>query len=346
MLTAVSAILTALRREWFLTSLTVLIVSGLALGRTGLGPVVRPWADLFDPRITTAVVLFLMSVSLDSAALGRALRSPGPVAVAVVLGYGLLPALAWLLSRGQLHPDLALGLLIAASVPSTLASASVMTRRAGGNDAVSLLATLVTNASCVVVTPAWLALTTGQSVQFDVPAMIRSLLLAALLPTALGQVARLVPLVHQTADRRKPIISAVAQMFIEVIVFTASLRAGMAWRDLALPTGAAGPDTGPGITPLALLIVTASAVGLHLVVWWLSLRISAWLGIGRDEAAAVGFSASQKTLPVGILVATDPATFGTTHPFAIFPMLIYHIGQLFLDSLLASRYRAATTSGR
>lgn len=345
-MSALSSISGALRREWFLTSLTVLIVGGLALGRLGYGPAVRPWADLFDPRITTAIVLFLMSVSLDSAALGRAVRSPGPVSLAVALGYGLLPALAWLLSRGQMHPDLALGLLIAASVPSTLASASVMTRRAGGNDAISLLATLVTNASCVVVTPAWLALTTGQSVEFDVPAMIRSLLLAALLPTALGQVARLVPLVHQTADRRKPIISAIAQMFIEVIVFTASLRAGMAWRDLAIPTETAHAVAGASITPLALLIVAASAVGLHLAIWWLSLWISRTLGIVREDAAAVGFSASQKTLPVGILVATDPATFGTTHPFAIFPMLIYHIGQLFLDSLLASRYRAATEAGR
>ena len=95
-----------------------------------------------------------------------------------------------------------------------------------------------------------------------------------------------------------------------------------------------------------MLIVAASAVGLHLAIWWLSLWISRTLGIVREDAAAVGFSASQKTLPVGILVATDPATFGTTHPFAIFPMLIYHIGQLFLDSLLASRYRAATEAGR
>lgn len=340
-LTAVSAILTVLRREWFLTTLTLLIVSGLSLGRLGYGPVVRPWADLFDPRITTAVVLFLMSVSLDSAALGKALRSPGPVALAVALGYGLLPTAAMLLAKLQAHPDLALGLLIAAAVPSTLASASVMTRRAEGNDAISLLATLVTNASCVVVTPAWLYATTGQSVEFDVPAMIRSLLLAALLPTALGQLVRRIPLVHLTADRRKPMISAIAQVFIEVIVFTASLRAGMAWRDLAIPavtTGAVAQGA-LAITPVAILLVLVSAVVLHLGIWWLGLRLSRLMGIGRDDAVAVSFSASQKTLPVGILVATDPATFGTTHPFAIFPMLIFHIAQLFLDSALASRLR-------
>jgi sodium/bile acid cotransporter 7 len=343
-LTFVQSVLIALRREWFLTSLTVLIVSGLALGRCGYGPVVRPWADLFDPRITTAVVLFLMSVSLDSASLGRALRSPGPVVLAVVLGYGLLPGAAALLARVQLHPDLALGLLIAASVPSTLASASVMTRRAGGNDAVSLLATLVTNASCVVVTPAWLYATTGQAVEFDVPAMIRSLLFAALLPTALGQLARRIPLIRMTVDHRKPMISAMAQIFIEVIVFTASLRAGMAWLDLTQPVVAstAATQSAATITPLAILLVTVSAVGLHLGVWWAGLRISTGFGFVRDDAVAVSFSASQKTLPVGILVATDPATFGTTHPFAIFPMLIFHIGQLFLDSVLASRLRSKT----
>ena len=325
------SVLAALRREWFLTSLTLLIVLGLCRGRGGLGPVVSPWADRIDPRLTTAVVLFLMSLSLDSAALGRSLRAPGPVVIACLLCYGLLPLLAWGLSQVQMHPDLALGLLIAACVPSTLASASVMTRRAGGNDAVSLLATLVTNASCVVITPLWLINTTGTSVRFDVPAMMQSLLLAALLPTALGQAVRWIPGVRPVVDRRKPAISAIAQLFIELIVVTAALRAGIAWREISL-----APASTAQLTLAAFLWMGLGAVLLHLVVWWVGWKITRRLGWSEADAVGVSFSGSQKTLPVGVLVATDPATFGTSHPFAIFPMLVFHIGQLFLDSALAS----------
>jgi sodium/bile acid cotransporter 7 len=325
------SVLAVLRREWFLTSLTVLILLGLGLGRGGWGPVVSPWAARIDPRVTTAVVLFLMSVSLDSAALGRSLRTPGPVVIACLLCYGLLPLLAWGLSGLQGHPDLALGLMIAASVPSTLASASVMTRRAGGNDAVSLLATLITNATCVVVTPLWLVATTGTSVQFDVPAMMQSLLFAALLPTVLGQAVRRIPGVRLTIDRHKPAISAIAQLFIELIVLTAALRAGIAWRELALAPSASTP-----LTLGAFLWMGLGAAALHLVVWWIGWKLTTRLGWSEADAVGVSFSGSQKTLPVGLLVATDPATFGTSHPFAIFPMLVFHIGQLFFDSALAS----------
>ena len=62
-----------------------------------------------------------------------------------------------------LRGDLAVGLLVAAAAPCTLASAAVWTRRAGGNDAVALMVTIGTNLTCFVVTPLWLLVTTGRA---------------------------------------------------------------------------------------------------------------------------------------------------------------------------------------
>ena len=66
--------------------------------------------------------------------------------------------------RLQLAPDFSFGLMIAASAPSTMAAASVWTRRAKGNDAVSLLVTILTNGFCFLVTPAWLVLATAAGI--------------------------------------------------------------------------------------------------------------------------------------------------------------------------------------
>ena len=60
---------------------------------------------------------------------------------------------------------MSVGILVVGAIPSTLASAAVWTRRAGGNDAVAILGTIVTNLSCFVVTPVWLFQMTGETVR-------------------------------------------------------------------------------------------------------------------------------------------------------------------------------------
>jgi len=57
--------------------------------------------------------------------------------------------------------------MVVAATPSSLASAAVWTRRAGGNDVVAMLIGIVINLSCFLVTPIWLKWSTGQTVLMD-----------------------------------------------------------------------------------------------------------------------------------------------------------------------------------
>ena len=61
----------------------------------------------------------------------------------------------------------------------------------------------------------------------------------------------------------------------------------------------------------------------------------------------------QKTLPIGIYLATDESIFGNPGllegqgvPFAVFPMLMYHAWQLFIDTAIADRLAASADSIR
>jgi solute carrier family 10 (sodium/bile acid cotransporter), member 7 len=325
-----------LRKRWFLVFLLVLIPGGLSLGSHLTAARVDSLNAAIGPHASTALViliLFLMSVTLDNGKLRAALSRPGPVLWASFVNMGLIPLAAWPMSRLQMSLDFQVGFVIAASVPSTMAAASVWTRKAGGNDAVSLLVTLLTNSACFAVTPLWLKvllppLGGSQGFQMETGFLMQKLLVSALLPIVAGQLARLIPRVAAFADRHKIPLGVVAQGSILVMVFSESIKAG--------PQAATGALSG-GIGAIAL--VWLSCMILHLAGMLLAVSASRVLRFEREDRAAIAFAASQKTLPIGVYIAATFSAAGA--PLAVLPMLMYHASQLFLDTAVADQLAAA-----
>ncbi|MEX0717711.1 MAG: bile acid:sodium symporter [Planctomycetaceae bacterium] len=333
-----------LQKRWFLVSIVILIAGGLAAGsgRDDV-PSDSAWHVAlglldFPAKYVTAATIFLMAFSLDSRHVRDAIRAPAPVMWASLVNYAVLPVAGWGLMFLQLSADFRIGLMIAVSVPCTLAAASVWTRKAGGNDAVSLMVTLLTNTLCFAVTPFWLQLTTGSAVRLDARMMVEVLMIAVLAPSLAAQAARLIPACAAFATRHKVAIGVVAQGLILVMVFNASLEAG----GQLSGSGHAAPGW------QAIALVWGSCIVLHVG----ALAFGAWggraLGFRRGEWIAAAFAGSQKTLPVGVLLATDPQMFGDPNllgadlgvPFAVFPMLMFHASQLFVDTTVADRFAA------
>jgi sodium/bile acid cotransporter 7 len=349
-----------LQKRWFLVALAVLIASGLVWGMQN--PVAKAespanaasqpedaatptglLARLSFSQIITAVVLFLMAFSLDSDHLKAAIRSPGPVVWASLINIGGIPVLAWGLSRFQLIRDFEIGLMIAATVPCTMAAASVWTRKAKGNDAVSLMVTLATNMACFLITPFWLSVTVGQGVTLNMEAMVFDLLFVVLLPTLLGQGVRQIPPLGRFATKQKVPIGVIAQALILSLVFLAAFKAGK-------QLGGDGPH--PSLA--SVLLVWGSCILVHLVAMAFGFLGGNLFGFSEANRAAVVFASSQKTLPIGVLIATAANMLGNPNllgagegiPFAVFPMLMYHASQLFIDTLIADILAAnATASG-
>lgn len=327
--------LETIKKRWFLISLAVLIPGGLLLGMQLSASQVAALKSAVPPRAITAIVLFLMSFSLNSRQLGQSLRSPGPVVWAASVNYGLIPLAGLGLMLVQLLPDFRYGLMIAASVPCTMAAASVWTRKAKGNDAVALLVTVITNGLCFLITPFWLKLATSGQVDLGVWAMIWRLVLAVLIPTLVGQAIRLSSRAATFADEHKTAIGVTAQACILLIVLTAACEAGTRLNGLQ----------GASILT-ATLWVWVCCVGLHLAAMAVGILGGRMFGFHREDVVAIAFAGSQKTLPIGVLLATDPAMLGDPNllgngigiPFAVFPMLMYHASQLFIDTVVADRF--------
>src|SRR5690606_32055371 len=124
---------------------------------------------LFRSRVAFAVpqnwiiaaVLLTMSLPLEFGAMWKSMRHPAPSLLASFICFVVVPLLAWPVSV-FFQSDLAAGIIIASAVPCSMASVTVWTRLAGGNEAVSILVTVITNMACFVVTPAWVWLLVGQ----------------------------------------------------------------------------------------------------------------------------------------------------------------------------------------
>lgn len=316
-----------LTKSWFLLALLVLLPGGMTWG----GFTSEGWrvatAGRVQPALTTVAILFLMSFSLDGGKLRESFRAPRPVLWGTLVNIGLLPLLAWPLAMSHGLADFSLGLMIAAAVPCTLATASVSTRQAGGNDAVSLLVTLLTNILGVVLTPLWLkwALTTNADI--DSGPIIRSLALTVLLPTIVGQLARQIPSLGQFATARKFQIGLVAQCLVLLIVTKTAVEAGG-----RLQVQSEWP-TGTDFARLAF-----ECAGLHALAMVIAETGGRGLGLSRLDRIATVFAGSQKTLPVGLLLAAMPAVTGDRSlPFITFPILLFHAVQLVMDTAIADR---------
>jgi sodium/bile acid cotransporter 7 len=306
------------RQRWFLIALISVLVAGI------VWPVViRPATNLLSGDVILAAVTFIMALPLETSVLWQAVRRPGPAWLGSVLNMGLAPPLGWLASR-VLPVDLAAGVILAAAVPSTLASAAVLTRRAGGNDAVAFLVTMITSLACFVVVPTWLLVLVGIRAEVNFNALVLKLFLLVVLPIIVAQLLRQWPPIGSRALRHKHSLGVVAQIGILLMVLIGAVDCGE--RLAALEN-----DSVVSLGNLVLMVASVSAVHGTLVI--LGFSLSRLFLIGRGEAIAVAFAGGQKTLMVGAFLAAAVA------PLAILPMVAYHAAQLIIDTLIADRLR-------
>jgi sodium/bile acid cotransporter 7 len=306
-----------LAKHWFLLLLIVGVGAAIAWP-SGMHQVTDSW----QPRRFIAVAMFLMAFTMPTHSLLAEVRQPWASIWAVVLSYGLVPVAAWLVGYLAPSKDVQIGLILVACVPCTLSAAVLWTRMAGGNEATALLAVMGTTFSSWIITTAWLYWLTGADLQLDVAEMMLDLILSLIVPVVLGQALRWPRAFADYADRRRVLLGVMSQGLVLAVVLKAGVNVG----DRLHADNAAE-------APLVFLWSVALAVVLHLFALAASFWSCRWLGFERGRQIAVAFSASQKTLQVSLMLYEQ--YFRVGFPFAVLPMLFYHVGQLLLDTVIA-----------
>ena len=314
-----------IRKHWFLMALTTSIVIGFLFSRS------CEWLSeiqLLKWSIVTAT-MFLMAWPMAIGALKKTLSRPAAPLLASAINLGLIPLIAWPLSK-FLGAEFGPGLIVVAATPATLASAAVWTRRAGGNDGIAILVTIITNMICFFVTPFWVFALTGNEVERSVfVGTMVNLLLFVVLPIILAQLVRLHARSAEWATVNKPRLSLLAQVGILCMVFLGAVKSGIRIRE------SDSTIFNWGDVCSMLLAVTA----IHAGTLWIGFRAARVLKMPEADQIAVGIAGSQKTLMVGLSVALS---FG----MSILPLVAYHTIQLVCDTFVVEHLRRAAERKR
>lgn len=306
-----------LAKQWFLLSLVACLVIGFVFADA-----LQLLGDHVGLRYALVFcVMFLMAWSLETTYVFKSLKRPKSAIIAVFTNLGLLPLAAWPLVF-LLNESQGAGLVVTAATPCTLVTATVWTRRAGGNEVVSMLTTVITNSICFIVTPLWIGLIISSSTAaIDVVGMINKLFWLILLPMCLAQVTRVHQGVANWATTHKPSLSIVAQIGILLMIVIGSIQTGNR------AVEGSGFDFWWSI---GFLTVICSI--LHFAVLFFGIFFSRWLGCEPQDQIAVGIAGSQKTLMVGLATSIELGV-------SVLPMVVFHTVQLIGDTPVADWFR-------
>lgn len=228
------------------------------------------------------------------------------------------------------RPEFSYGLAIFCAVPTTLASGNSMVNQSGGNTALSLLFTIVTNLVGVVTVPFWLeamfSTRTNQNSKAQVNAvtLLQLLVVTVLCPLLLGKALRdFVPGAKQFITKQKTKLSVANNLLLTLIVWQTLSSAA---KDLLTQSF------------VDVFVVILAAIALHLIYLSLNWPVSAHvLKLNRPELIAVTIMSSQKTLPFCVTVIGYLAQLGKPG-FMVIPSVAGHMSQLFIDAYLQTRW--------
>ncbi len=270
-----------------------------------------------------ALLFFLYGAKLDMASVRAGimnLRLQGLSFVATWLVFPVLGlAIAWSLGD-LLGPELTIGILFLAVLPSTIQSSIAFTAMAGGNVAGAICSATLSNMVAVVLTPTLMAVLLHQSGGISTDA-IGKIAIQILLPFIIGQLLR--RWIGAFIQRRRMLTMIVDRGSILLIVYSAFSAGTIAGIWSAIPA--------PRLLLLGVVIAGYLAVIMGVVI--LTGRKS---GMAQPDRATLLFCGSTKSLASGLPIAT--ALFSTaTLGAIILPTMLFHLLQLLVCAMIAQR---------
>lgn len=317
-----------LRSQWF--SLALVFVFALAWAFPSFGVAINPRNLTQYWSIVTIFLLSGLILPTREAMAGLLnwrvhlfINAYQFVAVPLAVYLVLIPF------RDRLDPGLVAGFCLLAALPTTISSCVTFTQLAGGNVAASMFNAAAGNMAAIVITPALLFLMLGGKADhgsLNVLATIRSLSIQVVVPFAIGQVLHLLA-AGRPAAWHKPgsFINSILILVIVGTAFSATFansshleKLNLASAGFVLPLIA--------LLPAHLCVLAGASAGARL------------FGFGRGDRIAIFYTATQKTLALGLPMAqatlgADPRLLG----LAILPVIVYHPIQLIIAGALKNK---------
>lgn len=314
--------------------LPIALISGMTLGLTNptLGCVAHRYSL---SRFSTFGIFIISGLMLRSEEVGAAVEAWPAGMLGLVSILLLTPFLSRFILKIQLVPqEFITGLAIFCCMPTTLSSGVALTNLVGGNSALALAMTVMSNLLGMILVPISLSNYIGAGAGIDIPTMqlFRSLITTLLVPLILGKVFRdTFDGVAKYVDQNRRFFSMMSSILLSLVPWIQVSKS----RPLFLT-----------VTPVSFAIAIGLGIILHLILLainTLAVKILSPLFGGKESvfakkenSRAVIIVASQKTLPVMVAVV-DQLKGALGEPgLLVLPCVASHINQIIIDSFLVN----------
>lgn len=277
-------------------------------------------------HVAVALSFFMSGLTLPSETLVRALKHLRLHAFIQIFNFGVMPivALGWWSAAEVCGAPAVLGagLIALACMPTTIASAALLTRAATGNEAAAIVNATLGNVLGIVITPVLMMILLRAHGTIELGPVLSQLGQDVLAPLIIGMLARACLKSYWQISAG---LGQIPSWCVVFIVYTIFCRA---FSDHS--TVIAGSFV--AWTMGTVLLVHASSLAL---CW----GISAWKGWGfsRADRIAALYCGTQKTMALGapmlaIIWNDNPQLAALT-----LPLVIYHVLQIAIGGVIASR---------
>ena len=304
-----------IKQNWFLVGLVGVV--GLAWLFPGPGASGGALHSAQVTRLGVVLIFFFQGLTLSLTVLKQGVmqwRLHLLVQLFIFLVIPLL-TLGMITAAGPLlSPELKLGFIFLAVLPTTIATCVAYTAMTGGNVAGAVFNSTLANISGIFITPLWISLwrqVGGSATPLNKLFLDISLMLLA--PLIVGQLLR--PLAGRWAERRKKRLSILTSLILLFIVYAAFCNS---WKQNVWSSQGTG----------TVVVAAAGAGALFFLAVGLALAAIRMLGFDHANAMAGLFCATQKTLAAGAPMAN---LIFAGHPglgLILLPIMLYHPLQL------------------
>lgn len=289
-----------------------------------------PWKPVINGGI--ALVFFFYGVKLDPAQLKSGLSNWRLHLVIQGSTFLFFPVLVFILLQVMpwIDPDFRLGITYLSALPSTVSASVVMVSIAGGNLPAAIFNASISSLLGVILTPAWMGILSDSAQgEIDFAASLGELSVKVLLPVFLG--IFLHRWLFPKLKSHLPKLRYVDQTVIMMIVFT-SFSESFSQRIFS------------SYQLSSLLSVGLTMLGIFLLVLILLEVLSRALRFSFQDRITTLFCGSKKSLVhavvIGKVIFLDSAVLG----LVLLPVMLYHIQQLILGSMLAGYFGRKNTN--
>lgn len=314
--------------------LPLALVSGVALGV--VNPALGCLADKYYlSKFSTFGIFVISGLMLDSGEIGAAVKSwsVGLFGLGSILLFTPLVSRVILLLRLQ-PQEFVTGLALFSCMPTTLSSGVALTQLAGGNSALALAMTVISNLLGILIVPFSISKLVAVGVGVSVPTkqLFKSLVVTLLIPLTLGKVFReTFKGVADFADQNRKRLSMVNSIFLSSVPWIQVSRS----RSLLL-----------AVNPTVFLVAIGMGLVLHLVFLAFNALAIKSLSVvsgsvnspfeNKQNCRALILVASQKTLPVMVAVVEQLGGAFGEPGLLVLPCVAAHLNQIIMDSFLVN----------